>query len=199
MKILFALIVLASFAQAQQPWNVSESVNTLTRETTTIAYTRATDYAGAKDKTPKLMARLSGKTCEVFLSVPYTVLDRYARIRYDRGEMETPGFMIADDHTAVFLIHQFQQLKTASKLVVEYEPHEKTPRAATFDIRMLPAQFDSCPGDERKAIAEEKRAAEQRETAEKSVALALRKKICKLAVFASNPEYCTGVGVPVQN
>jgi hypothetical protein len=160
MKILFALIVMASLAQAQQSWQVSTSRNALTDVSTTIAYTRATDYAGAKDKTPKLMARLSGKACELFLSVPYTVLRGYARVRYDRGEIETPGFMIADDHTAVFLIHQFQQLKTASKIVVEYEPREKGPRAATFDTRMLSAEFDSCLDDERKAVAEEKRAAE---------------------------------------
>jgi hypothetical protein len=74
MKILFSLIALASFAQAQQLWIVSKSVNALTGMTTTIAYTNATDYVGDKDKSPKLVARQSGKICELFLSVPYTRL-----------------------------------------------------------------------------------------------------------------------------
>jgi hypothetical protein len=72
MKMLFALIILTSFAQAQQPWNVSMSVNALTGVLTTIAITRATVFPREKDRRPQLVARQSAKTCDLF--VPFTVL-----------------------------------------------------------------------------------------------------------------------------
>jgi hypothetical protein len=175
MKILFALIVLTSSAQAQQPWKVSKSINALTGILTTTAYTYATDYDGDKDKEPKLVVRQSGKTCELFVSVPYTVLNEYARVRYDSGKIESPGSNLAADSTAVFLKRQIGQLETASTMVVEYEPSQETRQAVTFDIHGLPAQFDSCAVSERQNAAEEKTAASREAAAERKKAAAERK------------------------
>ena len=223
MKILLSLIVLASFAQAQPAWNVSTSRNALTGVLTTIAYSSPTDYAGDIDKAPRLVARLSGKTCELFVTVPYTLLGDYARVRYDNGKIESPGSSLSEDQSAVFIARQFGKIKTASTVVVEYAPYQETRQAVTFDIHGLPAQFDSCAVIERQKAAEEKTAAARKAAAERKEATAeqketadaaehekdfaemkasaeaqKRKELCELPSFASDSKFCAGVGVPVQ-
>ena len=168
--ILLFTLGLASFAQAQQAWQVSTSRNALTGVPTTMAYSPATDYVGDKDKAPQLAARQSGKTCELFVHVPYTVLLDYARVRYDNGKIESPGSTLAQDQSSVFVRRQFEKIKSSSTVVIEYAPYQETPHAVTFDVRGLPAQFDSCAVNERKNAIEEEAAATRRAAAKRTVA-----------------------------
>jgi hypothetical protein len=157
MKRIAISLILASAALAADPEAKATTIGPWARIDQTSPMdgtTHVTLKAKASDGSngEQLIIRFTGKKLEIFFSTDGTIdlrhglLDVYnfqwvaVRIKLDNAVPLKQTWRISDDHMAMFSLRPdklLSQLKTGSKLYVEYSPYTQTPRTVSFEIDHL--------------------------------------------------------------
>ncbi len=127
------------------PWDLRTSTNPVSGEVTVVAATD--DGIGHSFVLRRRGARLD---CYVntgeFLETVDNMESRISTVRFklDEGKPLRQGWTISDDNTALFCGNArvvIGQIQKAHSLAIEYQPADKVPQTAVFDVSQLPAAF----------------------------------------------------------
>lgn len=104
--------------------------------------------------TATLIVRCSSKhnTLEAYVNVgdmvqksSYNPSFAEVRIKFDGDKPMTKGWRISDDHTAIFVAHEKDFVRTLSvsqTFLFEFRPYQKTDTEIKFDVRGLASHLD---------------------------------------------------------